>query len=67
MLLKFDSDLGQFAKLMNSWEISSRLGSYGEVNLVIPMAVHRLGAYEARGEDPEGNVGLLKRLPLNGN
>ena len=66
MLLKFDSDLGQFAKLMNSWEISSRLGSY-EVNLVIPMAVHRLGAYEARGEDPEGNVGLLKRLPLNGN
>ena len=37
MLLKFDSDLGQFAKLMNSWEISSRLGSYGEVNSVIRM------------------------------
>ena len=54
MLLKFDSDLGQFAKLMNSWEISFRLGSYGEVNLVILMAVHRLGAYEARGRRPQG-------------
>ena len=63
MLLKFDSDSEQFAKLMNSREFPQGF----EVNSVIPMALHRLGAYGAHGEDPEGNVGLLKRLPLNGN